>query len=411
MLERFHIKKIMQQFLNRTDFDVSGLWQLLLSSTGGLLIALILYHLGSRTLNKFAENISKRTRTTLDKVLVGQGFFRHLGHFPVIFFVAAYVQIIFAGMDYPRGIAIKIVELYILYAIVKAFLIFLSGLSLWSRDIPHLKDKPVNSFVQAGKVVVVLTAGVILLSILLNRSPILFLSGLGALTAVLLLIFKDSILGLVASVQISALDLVRPGDWIEMPKFEADGNVMDVSLTTIRVQNWDRTITSIPSYALISESFKNWRGMEMAGGRRIKRALILDIDTVAFLTPQQRDHLRQIELLKDYLDSREQEIETYNVTRKVNRSNLVNGRQLTNVGCFRAYTEAYLKNHPDVHQEMILMVRQLSATQHGLPIEVYAFSRHTQWVAYEKLQADIFDHLYAAVPQFDLRVLQQKMYS
>lgn len=263
---------------------------------------------------------------------------------------------------------------------------------------------PLNSTIQVIKLAINLVTTILVISFILDRSPIYLLSGLGALTAVLLLVFQDTIKGLVASIQISSNRMVAPGDWIEMPSYGADGDVLEIGLNTVKIQNFDRTVTTVPTYALISHSFKNWRDMLNSGGRRIKRSLIIDVNSVAFLTPEQTNKLLTIELIHDYLQEKITEINTEN--HKLTTQSLT-GRQLTNVGTFRAYITAYLQQHPQVHKEMTCMVRQLQASDSGLPLELYFFSREQNWALYEAIQADIFDHLFAIAPIFNIRLFQQ----
>jgi miniconductance mechanosensitive channel len=251
-----------------------------------------------------------------------------------------------------------------------------------------------------------LIAGIFVLATLMGKSPVYFLSGIGAVTAIIILVFKDAILGFVAGIQISVNQMVRIGDWIEMPKAGADGDVIDVSLTTVKVRNWDKTITTIPTYSLISDSFKNWRGMFESGGRRIKRALFLDMQTVGFADEQLLEGWKGIRLLKPYLEEKLAEIAEENKQRGDDLGVLGNGRRLTNVGTFRAYCVAYLKAHPRIHKDMTFLVRQLQPTEHGLPLEIYVFTTDTRWAFYEGIQADVFDHLIAIVGQFGLRVFQ-----
>ena len=252
-----------------------------------------------------------------------------------------------------------------------------------------------------------MVAAVLVIATLINRSPLLLLTGLGAMTAVVLLVFKDTILSLVASVQLSGNDMLRVGDWIEMPSQGADGDVIDISLHTVKVQNWDKTISTIPTHRLISESFRNWRGMSNAGGRRIKRALLLDQASVRFLSPDERQNLRRIALIDEYLDKQREELEAHNAKLQAAGKDPVNNRRATNLGTFRAYVTAYLRAHPGVKQGMTLMVRQLAQGPTGLPIEIYCFSADVGWIAYENLAGDIFDHLLAVVPEFGLRIYQQ----
>ena len=268
------------------------------------------------------------------------------------------------------------------------------------------KKLPVKSIIQLIKVFLFIITTILLISTVLNKSPLYFLSGLGAMAAVLLLVFKDTILGFVAGVQLAANQMVGRGDWIEMPKYGANGEVLEVALTTVQVQNWDKTITMIPTYALISDSFKNWRGMEQSGGRRIKRSIHIDITSIRFLDHEMLDHLTKIECINNYLLDKQQQLDSDNKLIDGDLNNTANGRKLTNVGTFRAYLEFYLKNHPMVNQDMTLIVRQLAATENGLPIELYLFCTDQRWAAYESIQADLFDHIYAVLPEFKLRAFQ-----
>jgi miniconductance mechanosensitive channel len=268
---------------------------------------------------------------------------------------------------------------------------------------------PLNSTLQVIKLVVYLVTTILATSLLLDRSPLYLLSGLGALTAVLILVFQDTIKGLVASIQISANKMVAPGDWIELPKYGANGDVIEIGLNTVKVKNFDNTVTTVPTYALTSDSFKNWRGMLNSGGRRIKRAIVIDLSSIKFYNSEQLETLKSVQLIAGYLAEKQIEIRqqaTQKVTGNANITDMINTRQLTNVGTFRAYISAYLEQHPKVYHEMTCMVRQLQATEVGLPLELYFFSSDQDWVNYEAIQADIFDHLYAAAPLFHLRVFQ-----
>ena len=268
---------------------------------------------------------------------------------------------------------------------------------------------PLNSTLQVIKLVVYLVASILAISLVLDRSPLYLLSGLGALTAVLILVFQDTIKGLVASIQISANKMVAPGDWIELPKYGADGDVLEIGLNTVKVKNFDNTITTVPTYALTSGSFKNWRGMLNSGGRRIKRSIVIDVRSIHFYNQEQIKALQSVQLISDYLAGKQQEISQESADKAIGNltgRTTINSRQLTNIGTFRAYITAYLRQHTKVHQEMTCMVRQLPSTEVGLPLELYFFSNDKNWVNYEAIQADIFDHLYAAAPMFDLRIFQ-----
>ncbi|PLW70566.1 mechanosensitive ion channel family protein [Pseudohalioglobus lutimaris] len=262
---------------------------------------------------------------------------------------------------------------------------------------------PLRGLLQTLKLIASIFVAILAVSILMGKSPLILLSGLGAISAVLMLVFKDPILGLVAGIQLSANEMLAIGDWLEMPKYGADGDVIDIGLTTVKVRNWDKTITTIPTYALISDSFKNWRGMTASGGRRIKRSVLIDTSSIQFLRDDDIERLKKADLLAGYLDDKIKSIDYANSKTLTDMSLSINGRRLTNIGTFRGYMVSYLKSHPDIHQKMTLIVRQLSPTSEGLPIEIYAFTNTTSWVAYEDIQSDIFDHIFAVLPAFGLR--------
>lgn len=268
------------------------------------------------------------------------------------------------------------------------------------------KSKPVKGYIQVVKIILYVIAIIVVISLLFNKSPAFLLGGLGAFSAVLLLIFKDSILGFVGSIQISANDMVRPGDWIVMHKSGADGEVMDISLTTVKVQNWDKSITMIPTYSLVSDSFINWRGMEESGGRRIKRSINIDMSSVKFCTKEMLEKFGKISLLEKYMHDKHDELKQYNLKEKIDDSILVNGRRQTNIGVFRAYLAEYLKHNEFINQEMTMLVRQLQPGESGLPLEIYVFSKVQEWKSYEDIQSDIFDHVLASIPEFELSVFQ-----
>ncbi len=296
-----------------------------------------------------------------------------------------------------------------------AFIILAVGLAI-SRALGLLNDvyqrrpgaanRPIKGYVQVGKLLVYGACAVLMLATLMDRSPVLLLSGLGAMAAVLMLVFKDTILSLVASVQISSNDMVRVGDWVEMPQLNADGDVVDIALHTVKIQNWDKTITTIPTHRLITESFKNWRGMSESGGRRIKRALMIDQTSIRFLSPEEIKNLGRFALLAPYLDQKRQELGAWNAARPERVREKVNARRITNIGTFRAYVLAYLETHPEISREMTLLVRQLAPSASGLPLEIYCFTSTVAWASYERIQADIFDHMLAILPEFGLRLYQ-----
>lgn len=266
--------------------------------------------------------------------------------------------------------------------------------------------RSITTYVQVIKLFLYIVAGIWAISIFFDTDPWIFLSGLGAITAVLMLVFQDTILGFVATLRINGNDLLRVGDWLDAPAFDADGFVIEIALHTIRVQNWDRTITSIPSHKLVSSSFKNWRGMYESGGRRIKRSFLIDQTSVKFCSPEMIEKFRKIHVLKDYIDQKESEIAEYNKLHGIDDSVVVNGRRMTNLGTLRAYITAYLRSHPGIHQELTFLIRQMQPTRDGIPMEVYVFTSTTQWADYEGIQADVFDHILAVIHEFDLRIAQ-----
>ncbi|MEO5828174.1 MAG: mechanosensitive ion channel domain-containing protein [Luteimonas sp.] len=282
-----------------------------------------------------------------------------------------------------------------------------AGNDLYEQHAERARDRPIKGYLQLLKITIWIVAVILVIAALINRSPLVLLTGLGAMTAVLLLVFKDTLLSLVASLQLASNDMLRVGDWIEMPGQHADGDVIDISLHTVKVQNWDMTISTIPTHLLISESFRNWRGMTDSGGRRIKRALLLDQTSVRFLDADEHHDLRRIALIDEYLDTQRDELAAYNAELHDAGKDPVNNRRATNLGTFRAYVSAYLRSHPGVNHDMTLMVRQLDPTPLGLPLQVYCFSANVGWVEYENLAGDIFDHLLAVLPEFGLRIYQQ----
>lgn len=278
--------------------------------------------------------------------------------------------------------------------------------TIYSRR-PEAASRPIKGYLQVVKIILFVIATILILATLSDQSPLLLLSGMGAMAAILMLVFKDTILSLVASVQLTSNDMLRVGDWIEMPELNADGNVIDIALHTVKVQNWDKTITTIPTWRLISESFKNWRGMEESGGRRIMRALLIDQASVRFLGAAECERMRRFTLIDNYLSLKQDELEAWNGSRLSADGDAVNARRVTNIGTFRAYVAAYMKAHSGINQTMTQMVRQLAPTPQGLPLEIYGFTATTSWIAYEGIQSDIFDHLIAILPEFGLQLYQQ----
>ena len=310
--------------------------------------------------------------------------------------------------QFPKMMVImdKLADIYLIFYLIWLIMSILNAASDTLRLKPSLKDKPLDSYVQVIKIVFYIFGFIILFSILTGQETGVVLAGLGAGSAITMLIFKDSILGFVASLQVSANDMVRIGDWITMPKYGADGDVIQITLTTVKVRNFDKTITTLPPYALVSDSFQNWRGMQEIGGRRLKRSVHIKQGTIRFVRPEEIENLQKIEYISDHVKSRIIEIEKYNKEHSVDKSLLINGRNLTNIGLFRQYIYNYLKNHPHVHKELLLIVRQLQPNEKGMPLELYFFTATTVWVEYEAIVSDIFDHITAAATYFDLELFE-----
>ncbi len=321
----------------------------------------------------------------------------------------------YTGLPLVPGVPIDVANLVrrlllacMVVVVVRAFDAFLNGVNTIYQDFPRARERPIKGFLQVANVVAHIAGLILVVALIMDRSPVIFLSGLGAMTAVLLLVFRDTLLSLVAGVQITTNDLIRVGDWIEMPQFQADGDVVDIALNSITVQNWDRTLTVVPTHKFLEHSFRNWRGMQESGGRRIKRSVHLDLSSVRFLSDDEVQEFASWELLRDYIQTKRDEVEAFNRAHTESAEVRVpHRRRLTNVGTFRAYLARYLASHPGVHHGMICMVRQLEPGPEGLPMEIYAFTSDTQWGVYEGIQADIFDHVLSIVPAFGLRVFQR----
>ena len=299
-----------------------------------------------------------------------------------------------------------VAQLWVMLYALLSFFSLLDVIFNLSQKLSAASQLPLKGIFQGVKLVSAILVGILIISLLLGQSPAILISGLGAMAAVLMLVFKDPILGLVAGIQLSANDMLKLGDWLEMPKYGADGSVTDIGLTTVKVQNWDNTVTTLPTYALISDSFKNWRHMSESGGRRIKRAVYIDSNSVHFLNEAEIAHLHQSRLLTDYLDTRQASIREFNEANRIDNPSYLNGRHLTNLGTFRAYLQQYLESSRHIRKDMTLMVRQLDAGDKGIPLEIYCFTNTVVWAEYEGIQADIFDHIFAVAGEFGLRIYQ-----
>lgn len=361
--------------------------------------------IAKKLLLRFLTKLFTKTKNTWDDLLIDDKLFVPLAHiFPAIL-VYWSLPLIFS--DFPSLIKVitKVSEGYIIVVVTVIFLAFLKIIKTVFSGYKAFKGKPIDSYFQLGKIFVYIFSGIFVLSILLDRSPLYFLSAFGAMTAIVLLIFKDTILGFVASIQISANDMIQVNDWVQMDKYQADGDVLSINLSTVKIKNFDNTITTVPTYAFISDSFKNWRGMQEAGGRRIKRSIKIKISSIKHCDNKALKEYQKIDLLKDYINQKQIEIGSGENTSN-DRSTLINKRNLTNIGLFRKYCGEYLKSIENIHKDMTLMIRQLSPTELGLPIEIYCFTNTTEWVKYEEIQSDMFDHLLAVIPHFELEVFE-----
>ncbi len=379
---------------------------LVIDSTLLTLGALIGAWISRKIFLRIIKGIITRSKTTYDDYLLEHKVFDQLAYIVPVYIVKLLAPRVFVYFPQMGVFVERLSTIIIVVIMMVAVSRFLRAMGDLGSQLKWLKDKPVRSFVQVFNIVNYIIGGVIIVSFVMGTKPLNILGAFGALTAVLLLVFKDTILGLVASIQISANDMVKIGDWVSMDKYGADGDVTEINLTTVKVRNWDKTITTVPTYAFIADSFKNWRGMQSIGARRIKRSLMIDINTIRFLDEDLKASLKKVHLIQEYINNRQIEIDKHNAAHDFDREMLINGRNMTNLGVFRQYALSYLRNHPKVHQGETIMVRQLQPTEHGIPLEIYCFSNDIAWVNYENIQSDIFDHLLASIKQFDLRIFQ-----
>lgn len=374
-----------------------------------LIILIFVSYLGYvitwKAMRKIIIPFTKRSKTQFDDLLIKHKFFRK-----VSYLVPALMLYYFTDDTITIPIVISFIRLALeVFFVLNAVLIInsiLSTINDYYDRYDFAKDHPIKGAIQVLKIISYLAGILFIVGMLIDRDISSLVLSLGAVSAVLLLIFKDPILGFVGGLQLIFNKMVAIGDWISMPKYDADGTILEITLTTVKVQNWDKTIANIPTYALVSDSFRNWRGMEESGGRRIKRSINIDMDSIKFCTDEMLEKYHKITQLQPYLDETAKKLKDYNEKQKIDPSSIVNGRRQTNIGVFRAYLKAYLRNRPDIHKDMTFLVRQLQPSEKGLPIEVYVFTTTIAWAEYENIQSDIFDHVLASIPQFDLKVYQ-----
>lgn len=377
-------------------------------STFVLLIigAIIAYFLTKLIIIRIVNTLTHKSTTKWDDALRDKKFFRRLAYFVPGYLIYLFTPSILTEYPETANVIQTLCVIYMVFVFLMSVSSFLNAVGAIYEDFAIARKKPIKGYLQIAKMIIFLIGAIVIIANLFGKNPLGLLGGLGAFSAVLLLVFKDPILGFVGGIQLSANNMLQPGDWITMPKYNADGTVIDIALTTVKVQNWDKTISTIPTYSLIESSFKNWRGMEESGGRRIKRSVFLDVNSVRFCDAEMLAKFRKIEYVKEYIDKKEKELQLYNSEKNIDNSVLVNGRRQTNLGVFRAYLKGYLHNHPQVHNDMTFLVRQLEPSEKGIPMEIYVFSKIQEWAKYEDLQADIFDHIFAVVPEFGLQVFQ-----
>ncbi|MGB5236900.1 MAG: mechanosensitive ion channel domain-containing protein [Flavobacteriaceae bacterium] len=370
------------------------------------LVVFLIFVIGRRIIRVVSIRFARLTKTSFDDIVITNRLPRYLAYIIPLIVWIEFLPLVFTDFQYAENMAMKIgyiLGVVLVLYIVKALLFSIRD---YLKRQAQFRDKPIDSYIQVFMIFAWIGGLTTIFAIMTDTSIWKFFTALGAASAVILLIFKDSILGFVASIQVSINDMVRIGDWISFEKYGADGDVIEINLATVKVQNWDKTITTIPTYALISDSFKNWRGMKESGGRRIKRALIVKQKSIKYLNENEIEQLKRIQLISKYLEHMSQKIEGYNQQHEADKSLAINGRNLTNIGVFRKYVQTYLEKHSALNQNMTLMTRQLAPTSQGIPIEIYTFSRDIRWQNYEYIMADIFDHLLAAIPYFDLEIFE-----
>ena len=371
-----------------------------------MVIAFIVHFATKGIVIHFISALIRLTKTSRDDIFITRGVFNRITYLTpaaIIYNFAPKALTLYPTLS-------EIITTIALLAMIITITLILDALIDALGEIYNTfelsKQIPITSFIQLAKMLLYFLCIIAIISIILDQSPAKLFAGLGAMTAVLMLVFKDPIMGFAAGIQLSSNRMVSPGDWIEMPEYGVDGDVMEIGLATVKVRNFDKTITTVPTQALIGNSFKNWRGMQETGGRRIKRSVYININSIRFCTESDLERFGNIQYISEYIKKKHKEITQHNKVQKVNLENLVNGRRMTNIGVFRNYIEAYLLNHPSIHKRLTILVRQLKPTENGLPIEIYAFTNDTNWKKYESIQSDIFDHVLAVATEFDLTVFQ-----
>jgi len=371
-----------------------------------LLVVFIIDFVIMKLIRGFFTKFATNSKTNFDDLLISNNVPRNIAHIIPLLIALEFIRDVFTDFPAFENVVEKGLQVFAIILTLWIVRSILHTLKDFLKTLPRLKDKPIDSYIQVFMIFAWLAGFMSAIAILTGIPFLKFATGLGAISAVIILVFKDTIMGFVASIQVSINDMVRIGDWITFEKYGADGDVIEINLATVKVQNFDKTITTIPTYALISDSFKNWRGMTSSGGRRIKRALNIKQEGVKYLTEDEVNKLKEIQLISSYLETKQGDIQSYNSSNSINKGLLLNGRNLTNLGVFRKYIDIYLNNHSAINKDMMIMARQLAPTTQGIPLEIYAFSSDKRWENYEYIMSDIFDHLIAALPYFNLEIFE-----
>ncbi len=398
----------LNQILQKTGLNdqVIDLIQAAVFAVIAIILAKIAHYFAKRYLVKTVERFMEKTKSKYDDFFVKRNLIKRAALLVPAIVIYASLDLIFKNYEQTNIHFHNLLSAYFIIVILLLIDSFLKAVLDVYEMQPYSKNRPIKGYIQGIQLIAVLVGILNIISVLFDTELTAVFAGLGAIAAVLILVFKDTILGFVASIQLSANNMVKPGDWISMPSHNTDGTVLEITLNTVKIQNWDKTITTIPTYALVSESFHNWKGMEESGGRRIKRSIKIDMKSVRFCTPQMIEKFRKVKFLGKYIEDKLQVLEEYNKQFDIDESSVINGRNLTNLGIFRRYLESYLTHHPKIHNDMTFLVRHLQPTEKGLPIEIYVFSNDQEWANYESIQADIFDHILAVIPEFGLKVFQ-----
>lgn len=398
ILERLFLSMHLSEELAKDFAQGIGIISLLAVSFG-------LFFLVKWILKKYVGGLIRKTSFKYDDFFLGRKLERRLAFLVPVYMIKYLLYTVAPDLDSLNSFIMVVTRICEITTYTGIIISITNSISDVYNSFDVSKNKPMKGFMQVAKIISIMICILLVIGVLIHKDMSDIFIGLGTLSAVLMLVFKDPILGFVGGIQLTSNDMVRIGDWIV--KGDADGNVIDIGLTTVKVQNWDNTISTIPTYSMITDPFINWRGMSEAGGRRISRSIIIDLDTVKFCTPEMLEKYKQFQLVKDYIDTKEKEIEEFNKQNNIDTSNLVNGRRQTNLGIFRAYLTAYIKQNPNLNHNLTMLVRQKDPTEFGVPMQIYCFSAKTDWLSYEAIQNDIFDHVYAVVNQFDLKVYQR----